>query len=166
MGRESLVPWIAFLLLSYVILNKVISLLWENNVSLSWLWIFFFFWLSDVYESIDWHSDATHVYRIIIIVIIPVWEVIWSKTRLKRGNRDRWHVLYAACWRPWLRKPNVYHEVKAESFSRNQSIEAEPLLTSFQLSLIFFFSGLQLWAKFFVSLSIYLSKCRHPTWAP
>ena len=40
MGRESLVPWIASLL-SYVISNKVISLLWENNVSLGWLQILF-----------------------------------------------------------------------------------------------------------------------------
>ena len=107
----------------------------------------FCFWLSDVYESIDRHSGATHAYRIIIIVIIPVWEVTWSKTRLKRGNRDGWHVLHAAHWRSWLRKPNVLHEVNTESVRRNQ-VEAEPPLSSFQLSLIFFFSGLQLWAKF------------------
>lgn len=108
----------------------------------------FCFWLSDVYESIDRHSGATHVYRIIIIVIIPVWEVTWSKTRLKHANRDGWHVLHAAHWRSWLRKPNVLHEVNAESFSRNP-VEAEPPLSSFQLSLIFFFfPGLQLWVKF------------------
>ena len=125
MGRESLVPWIAFLLLGYVISNKVISLLWENNISLGWLWIFFFFlalwclwkhWLTlRCYAHVQ---DYPHYYHPCV------------RSHLKQDQAeacgDRWLMLHSAHWRslaeeakclPWGER----RKLQQESISRSRT---------------------------------------------
>lgn len=165
MGRESLVPWIAFLLLSYVILNKVISLLWENNVSLSWLWIFFFLavwclwkhWLTlRCYTRVQ---DYHHCYHPCV------------RSHLKQDQAEAWQQGQVTCVICCMLEA-LAEEAKCLPWGESRKLQQESIhrsrTSAYFLSTQsdFFFSGLQLWAKFFVSLSIYLSKCRHPTWAP
>ena len=135
MGRESLVPWIGSLL-SYVISNKVISLLWENNVSLGWLQILFLaLWcLWKHWQTLGCYTrvqDYHHCYHPCV------------RSHLKQDQVEAWQQGWVTC-ATCCSLEVLAEEAKRSPWGehrkrRRNQVEAEPPLSSFQLSLIFFF---------------------------